>query len=64
MGVVMSSLLHFSVLGIYVNRDGLRSRKQELLWHSTPMSFGKDHIQLIDIIQGYMVLYINLCKEF
>eukprot|EP00731_Ephydatia_muelleri_P030003 Em0021g526a len=32
-------LLCFNVLGIYVNRDGLRSRKQELLWHSTPMSF-------------------------
>ena len=52
MGVVMSSLLHFAVLGIYVNRDGLRSRKQELLWHSTPMSFGKDHIQLHSRLHG------------
>ena len=29
-----------AVVGVYVNRDGQRSRKQELLWHSTPVSFG------------------------
>lgn len=42
----LSSLLPLSsypstpVVGIYVNSDGKRSRKLELLWHSTPTSIG------------------------
>ena len=35
------TLLFFVVVGIYVNSEGKRSRKQELLWHSTPTSIGK-----------------------
>ena len=30
-----------AVVGVYVNGQGRRSRKQELLWHSAPVSFGK-----------------------
>lgn len=29
------------MVGIYVNSEGKRSRKQELLWHSTPTNIGK-----------------------
>jgi serine/threonine-protein kinase MRCK len=32
-------ILCFNVLGVYVNQSGKRSRKQELLWHSSPTSF-------------------------
>jgi len=28
-----------TVVGVFVNREGQRSRKQELLWHSAPTSF-------------------------
>ena len=30
-----------TVVGVFVNREGRRSRKQELLWHSAPTSFGE-----------------------
>lgn len=36
----LSSYPSTPVVGIYVNSDGKRSRKLELLWHSTPTSIG------------------------
>lgn len=32
-------ILCFNIVGVYVNSQGWRSRKQELLWHSPPASF-------------------------
>ena len=29
-----------AVVGVYVNNQGQRSRKQELIWHSPPSNFG------------------------
>ena len=37
----------FVVVGVYVNSQGCRSRKQEILWHSPPASFGKGSLELI-----------------
>lgn len=30
-----------TVVGVYVNNQGQRSRKQELIWHSPPSNFGE-----------------------
>ena len=37
----------FVVVGVYVNSQGCRSRKQEILWHSPPASFGKGSLEII-----------------
>ena len=31
----------FTDLAVYVDREGMRSRKEELLWHSIPLSICK-----------------------
>ncbi len=40
---LMISVFLSLVVGVYVNGQGCRSRKQEILWHSPPASFGNIH---------------------
>jgi hypothetical protein len=49
-----SSVFAVAVVGVYVNREGQRSRKQELLWHSAPTSFGMN-IEKSEPLGGMLV---------
>lgn len=43
-----------TVVGIYVNGDGVRSRTQELLWHSNPTQIG------IVILNLYVHVHVHV----
>ncbi len=48
------------VVGVYVNGQGCRSRKQEILWHSPPASFGNIHTYVHTCLHAtYINTYIN-----
>lgn len=47
----------YIVVGIYVDSEGKRSRKQELLWHSTPTSIGMCRYTFILVMFFFTVKY-------
>uniref|UniRef100_A0A1X7VNS0 non-specific serine/threonine protein kinase n=1 Tax=Amphimedon queenslandica TaxID=400682 RepID=A0A1X7VNS0_AMPQE len=50
-------LLCFHLVGIYVTNEGRRSRKQELLWHSTPTSIVHRQPYLLVFCESNLEVY-------
>ncbi|CAI8013825.1 Serine/threonine-protein kinase MRCK alpha, partial [Geodia barretti] len=56
-------ILCFNVVGVYVNQNGNRSRKQELLWHSSPTSFAYLAPYLLVYCESALEIYdVNTAK--
>ncbi|XP_064397756.1 serine/threonine-protein kinase MRCK alpha-like isoform X2 [Halichondria panicea] len=50
-------ILCFNMVGVYVNGQGRRSRKQELLWHSAPVSFVYSDPHLLVYCESALEIY-------
>ncbi|XP_076355418.1 serine/threonine-protein kinase MRCK alpha-like isoform X1 [Tachypleus tridentatus] len=66
-------LLVFSQLGVYVNKDGVKSREKELMFTASPTAvsfrsqylsmYSETHVDIFDVILGNWIQTVNIPKS-